>query len=119
MSTWDDRPVFLLLGIRLGIEGVKPIYCDTVFFPPSNTWMLNCFTAETSQGSLLYLSAPCQASNPLPSAAVVAAHERTDDSDIEGEQRRASEYPRLASSHFTPPKRGRDTLIRAPPRSSV
>ena len=30
MRTWGDRPVLLLLGIRLGIEGVNPIYYDTI-----------------------------------------------------------------------------------------
>ncbi|KAF4618067.1 hypothetical protein D9613_012659 [Agrocybe pediades] len=29
-TTWGDRPVSLLLGIRLGIEGVNPIYYDTI-----------------------------------------------------------------------------------------
>ncbi|KAF5309402.1 hypothetical protein D9619_012416 [Psilocybe cf. subviscida] len=29
-TTWGDRPVLLLLGIRLGIEGVNPIYYDTI-----------------------------------------------------------------------------------------
>ena len=28
--TWGERPVLLLLGIRLGIEGVNPIYYDTI-----------------------------------------------------------------------------------------
>lgn len=30
MRTWGERPVLLLLGIRLGIEGVNPIYYDTI-----------------------------------------------------------------------------------------
>ncbi|KAF9269781.1 hypothetical protein L218DRAFT_1072559 [Marasmius fiardii PR-910] len=29
-STWGDRPVLLLLGIRLGIDGVNPIYHETI-----------------------------------------------------------------------------------------
>ena len=29
-TSWGDRPVLLLLGIRLGIEGVNPIYYDTI-----------------------------------------------------------------------------------------
>jgi len=29
-KTWGDRPVLLLLGIRLGIEGVNPIYYETI-----------------------------------------------------------------------------------------
>ena len=29
-TTWGDRPVLLLLGIRLGIEGVNPIYYETI-----------------------------------------------------------------------------------------
>ncbi|KAF9542127.1 hypothetical protein CPC08DRAFT_770477 [Agrocybe pediades] len=29
-TMWGDRPVLLLLGIRLGIEGVNPIYYDTI-----------------------------------------------------------------------------------------
>ncbi|PPR05795.1 hypothetical protein CVT26_010145 [Gymnopilus dilepis] len=29
-STWGDRPVLLLLGIRLGIEGVNPIYYESI-----------------------------------------------------------------------------------------
>ncbi|KAF8154943.1 peptidase family C54-domain-containing protein [Crassisporium funariophilum] len=29
-ASWGDRPVLLLLGIRLGIEGVNPIYYDTI-----------------------------------------------------------------------------------------
>jgi cysteine protease ATG4 len=27
---WGERPVLLLLGIRLGIEGVNPIYYETI-----------------------------------------------------------------------------------------
>ena len=30
ITTWGDRPVLLLLGIRLGIDGVNPIYYDTI-----------------------------------------------------------------------------------------
>ncbi|PFH45372.1 hypothetical protein AMATHDRAFT_9389 [Amanita thiersii Skay4041] len=29
-TTWGDRPVLLLLGIRLGIDRVNPIYYDTI-----------------------------------------------------------------------------------------
>ncbi|KAF8625147.1 hypothetical protein AX17_006925 [Amanita inopinata Kibby_2008] len=29
-ATWGDRPVLLLLGIRLGIDRVNPIYYDTI-----------------------------------------------------------------------------------------
>ena len=29
-TTWGDKPVLLLLGIRLGIDGVNPIYYDTI-----------------------------------------------------------------------------------------
>ncbi|KAJ3517680.1 hypothetical protein NLJ89_g354 [Agrocybe chaxingu] len=29
-TAWGDRPVLLLLGIRLGIEGVNPIYYETI-----------------------------------------------------------------------------------------
>ena len=29
-STWGDRPVLLLLGIRLGIDGVNSFYYDTI-----------------------------------------------------------------------------------------
>ncbi|KAK7457132.1 Cysteine protease atg4 [Stygiomarasmius scandens] len=29
-TTWGHRPVLLLFGIRLGIEGVNPIYYDTI-----------------------------------------------------------------------------------------
>ncbi|KAL0576416.1 Cysteine protease atg4 [Marasmius crinis-equi] len=29
-SSWGDRPVLLLLGIRLGLDGVNPIYYDTI-----------------------------------------------------------------------------------------
>ncbi|KAG7095265.1 hypothetical protein E1B28_006038 [Marasmius oreades] len=29
-SSWGDRPVLLLLGIRLGIDGVNPIYYETI-----------------------------------------------------------------------------------------
>ena len=29
-TTWGDRPVLLLLGLRLGIDGVNPIYYDTI-----------------------------------------------------------------------------------------
>ncbi|KAJ7460573.1 hypothetical protein FB451DRAFT_1269549 [Mycena latifolia] len=28
--TWGDRPVLLLLGLRLGLEGVNPIYHETI-----------------------------------------------------------------------------------------
>lgn len=27
---WGDRPVLVLIGVRLGIEGVNPIYYDTI-----------------------------------------------------------------------------------------
>jgi cysteine protease ATG4 len=27
---WGDRPVLLLLGIRLGLDGVNPIYYETI-----------------------------------------------------------------------------------------
>jgi cysteine protease ATG4 len=27
---WSDRPVLLLLGIRLGLDGVNPVYYETV-----------------------------------------------------------------------------------------
>ena len=30
VRTWGDRPVLLLLGMRLGIEGVNPISYDTI-----------------------------------------------------------------------------------------
>jgi cysteine protease ATG4 len=41
-TTWGDRPVLLLLGIRLGIDGVNPIYYDTikVIFYYLFTWTL-------------------------------------------------------------------------------
>ncbi|RDB31089.1 Cysteine protease ATG4 [Hypsizygus marmoreus] len=29
-SAWGDRPVLLLVGVRLGIDGVNPIYYDTI-----------------------------------------------------------------------------------------
>lgn len=29
-AQWGDRPVLLLLGIRLGLDGVNPIYYDTI-----------------------------------------------------------------------------------------
>ena len=29
-TTWGDRPVLLLLGVRLGIDRVNPIYYDTI-----------------------------------------------------------------------------------------
>ncbi|KAK7049890.1 Cysteine protease atg4 [Paramarasmius palmivorus] len=29
-KSWGDRPVLLLLGIRLGLDGVNPIYYDTI-----------------------------------------------------------------------------------------
>jgi cysteine protease ATG4 len=29
-TAWGDRPVLLLLGIRLGIDGVNPVYYDTI-----------------------------------------------------------------------------------------
>lgn len=28
--SWGDRPVLLLLGLRLGLDGVNPIYYDTI-----------------------------------------------------------------------------------------
>jgi cysteine protease ATG4 len=27
---WGERPVLLLIGVRLGLEGVNPIYYDTI-----------------------------------------------------------------------------------------
>jgi hypothetical protein len=30
LSTWGDRAVVVLIGIRLGIEGVNPIYYETI-----------------------------------------------------------------------------------------
>ena len=27
---WGDRPVLLLIGVRLGIDGVNPIYYETI-----------------------------------------------------------------------------------------
>ena len=29
-TTWGHKPVLLLLGIRLGIDGVNPIYYETI-----------------------------------------------------------------------------------------
>lgn len=29
-TTWGDRPVLLLIGLRLGIDGVNPIYYETI-----------------------------------------------------------------------------------------
>lgn len=29
-ATWGDRPVLILLGVRLGIDRVNPIYYDTI-----------------------------------------------------------------------------------------
>ncbi|KAF8054328.1 peptidase family C54-domain-containing protein [Lyophyllum atratum] len=29
-SAWGDRPVLLLIGVRLGLEGVNPIYYETI-----------------------------------------------------------------------------------------
>ena len=29
-TTWGDRPVLLLLGVRLGIDRVNPVYYDTI-----------------------------------------------------------------------------------------
>ena len=43
IATWGDRPVLLLLGIRLGIDGVNPIYYDTIkvnFYYFLSTWIL-------------------------------------------------------------------------------
>ncbi|KAL9709428.1 Cysteine protease atg4 [Leucoagaricus gongylophorus] len=31
-TTWGDRPVLLLIGLRLGIDGVNPIYYETIKF---------------------------------------------------------------------------------------
>lgn len=30
VSSWGHQPVLLLLGIRLGIDGVNPIYYETI-----------------------------------------------------------------------------------------
>jgi hypothetical protein len=30
LSTWGDRAVVVLIGIRLGLDGVNPIYYDTI-----------------------------------------------------------------------------------------
>ena len=48
MRTWGDKPV-LLLGIGLGIEGIDPIYFNTikVFFVLLFICFFNRFTAET------------------------------------------------------------------------
>ena len=42
-SDWGDRPVLILLGIRLGIDGVNPVYYDTIkvshfFAYPENSY---------------------------------------------------------------------------------
>ena len=29
-KSWGDRPVLVLVGVRLGIDGVNPIYYNTV-----------------------------------------------------------------------------------------
>lgn len=29
-AAWGDRPVLLLIGVRLGIDGVNPIYYETI-----------------------------------------------------------------------------------------
>lgn len=29
-STWGERPVLLLIGLRLGLDGVNPIYYETI-----------------------------------------------------------------------------------------
>ena len=30
MSVWGGRPVLILIGIRLGLDGVNPIYYDSI-----------------------------------------------------------------------------------------
>ena len=50
MRTWGDRPVLHLLGIRLGIECVNPIYYDTIkvcLVLPPMVPLLNNPTVET------------------------------------------------------------------------
>jgi cysteine protease ATG4 len=51
-TTWGHKPVLLLLGIRLGIDGVNPIYYETIkvtflllwsFYLDSSSIILNSF----------------------------------------------------------------------------
>jgi hypothetical protein len=50
LSTWGDRAVVVLIGIRLGIEGVNPIYYETIKVCDS----LRLFSRLTSIMKALY-----------------------------------------------------------------
>jgi len=43
-STWGGRPVLVLLGIRLGLDGVNPIYYDTIKVRLSHLFRYCSFT---------------------------------------------------------------------------
>lgn len=69
-TTWGDQPVLCLLGVRLGIEGVNPIYYDTIKVGSAYT------LSETP--SLISLSSCCiHSHNPLVSQAADQARPTT------------------------------------------
>ncbi|KJA22323.1 hypothetical protein HYPSUDRAFT_41184 [Hypholoma sublateritium FD-334 SS-4] len=104
-TTWGERPVLLLLGIRLGIEGVNPIYYETIkmlyTFPqsvgiaggrPSSSYYFVGSQAE----SLFYLDPH----NPRPAVPLRApprardeyATRRANDAEDDDERRSSPEY---------------------------
>ena len=52
-TTWGHKPVLLLLGIRLGIDGVNPIYYETI---KVNILILSSFYLDSSSSiAFVYL----------------------------------------------------------------
>ena len=97
-SAWGQRPVLVLIGVRLGISGVNPIYYDAVkvsFFPdiplffqmnstalgalyiPSNGWhrrwtpvLVLLFRWFSGRQSLLSGSPPYPSHHPIPTTSI-------------------------------------------------
>ena len=60
-STWGDKAVLILIGIRLGLDGVNPIYYDSVK------------VRMTNQSATWFLLTPDRRSLPFPSLSVSPA----------------------------------------------
>jgi hypothetical protein len=75
-STWGDRGVLILIGIRLGLDGVNPIYYDTIKVPlstflssnPRSSYLLRNFTPgpNPSASPAVALRPPITSSAPKP-----------------------------------------------------
>ena len=47
-TTWGDRPVLLLIGLRLGIDGVNPIYYETIKASPASPVLPSLFSPSST-----------------------------------------------------------------------